>query len=138
GATGCRESCAGSAAILRAAGLPEASDLREVRSAVEQGNEKAEQAVARAARAMGIALAALVNLVDVSEVVLGNTLAALVEPMRPVVEAELGSRVLAAQWAPVSVRVAAASDHPALTGAARAALAPVIADPSAWLAATAG
>lgn len=138
GATGCLETFAGTAAILRAAGLPEASDLRQVRSAVEQGNEKAEQAVARAARALGIALAALVNLVDVSDVVLGNTLAELTEPMRPVIEAELSTRVLAAQWAPVSLRTAATSAHPALTGAARAALAPVIADPAGWLAATAG
>lgn len=136
GATGCLETFAGTAAILRAAGLPEASDLREVSSAVEDGNESARNAVERAAEALGTALAALVNLVDVSEVVLGNTLAALTDQMLPVLENVLAERVLAAQWAPVTVRVAGASAHPALTGAARAALAPVIADPAGWLAAT--
>src|SRR5699024_8919941 len=114
GATGCLEAFAGTAAILRAAGLPAASDLRQVSSAVEPGIEKAEQAVARAARALGIALAALVNLVDVRAVVLGTTLAELTEPMRPVIEAELSARVLAAQWAPVSLRTASTSAHPAL------------------------
>ncbi len=138
GATGCLETFAGTAAILRAAGLSEASDLTQVGSAVEQGDGSAQEAVARAGTALGVALAALVNLVDVSEVVLGNTLASIAEPMRPAIEAELGTRVLAAHWAPVTLRVATAADHPALTGAARAALAPVIADPSAWLAATAG
>ena len=113
GATGCLETFAGTAAILRAAGLGEASDLTAVSSA----------------------LAALVNLVDVTEVVLGNTLAELTEQMRPVLTDVLSERVLASQWAPVTVRVAEASAQPALTGAARAALAPVIADPAGWLAA---
>lgn len=134
GATGCLETFAGTAAILRAAGLPEASDLTTVSAAVEQGHSRARTAVEQAGHALGTALAALVNLVDVSEVVLGNTLAALAEPMRPAIEAELNTRVLAAQWAPVSLRVAATSAQPALTGAARAALAPVIADPAGWLA----
>ena len=136
GATGCLETFAGTAAILRAAGLPESSDLREVSSAVAEGNDEAREAVVRAGQALGTALAALVNLVDVSEVVLGNTLAELAEQMHPVMTAALDERVLAAQWSPVTVRVADASAHPALTGAARAALAPVIADPAGWLAAS--
>ena len=135
GATGCLETFAGTAAILRAAGLGEASDLTAVSSAVAHGNEAARAAVERAAVALGTALAALVNLVDVTEVVLGNTLAELTEQMRPVLTDVLSERVLASQWAPVTVRVAEASAQPALTGAARAALAPVIADPAGWLAA---
>lgn len=133
GATGCLETFAGTAAILHEAALPEASDLRQVSSAVEQGENRARQAVLRAGHALGTALAALVNLVDVSEIVLGNTLAELTEPMRPAIEAELGARVLATRWAPTNLRAATTAAHPALTGAARAALAPVVDNPSGWL-----
>ena len=84
--------------------------------------------------ALGTAVGAFINLVDVSEVVLGNTFAPLTEHLRPELERELAIRVLAAPWAPAQVRASVAGDRPALTGAARAALATVIEDPSAWLA----
>ena len=57
-----------------------------------------------------------------TDVIVGNTLAELLEPMRPAVREELDQRLLAAQWAPVELRAARVQHQPALTGAARAAL----------------
>ncbi|WP_159623271.1 ROK family transcriptional regulator [Ruania rhizosphaerae] len=132
GATGCLETVAGTDALLEAAGLPGAS-MAELAERLVTGEAQARAAVERAATALGQALAAFVNLVDVPTIVLGNTLAQLTEALRPGIEAELGTRVLAARWAPPQLRTAAPLAHPALTGAARAALAPVVDDPSAWL-----
>lgn len=134
GATGCLETFAGATAICRAAGL---TTLAQVRTAVENAEPTAVRALESAGRALGRALAALVNLVDVTEVIVGNSLAGLLEPMRAAIQAELDERLLAARWAPVALRAARVRHQPALTGAARAALEPVVADPSSFLAATA-
>ncbi|MBZ2198086.1 ROK family transcriptional regulator [Occultella gossypii] len=136
GATGCLETYAGTAALLGRAGLPEDARPPDLVAALAVGDPAARAAVAAAARALGTAVGAFINLVDVSEVVLGNTFAPLTEHLRPELERELSMRVLAAPWAPAQVRASVAGDRPALTGAARAALATVIEDPSAWLAST--
>ncbi|CAM3411745.1 ROK family transcriptional regulator [Occultella aeris] len=134
GATGCLETYAGTAALLSRAGLAEDARTPDLIAALSAGDPDARAAVDAAARALGTAVGAFINLVDVSEVVLGNTFAPLTEHLRPELERELALRVLAAPWAPAQVRASVAGDRPALTGAARAALATVIEDPSAWLA----
>ncbi|HLR27486.1 MAG TPA: ROK family transcriptional regulator [Ruania sp.] len=131
GASGCLETFAGTAAICQTAGL---GSLAQVHEAVVAGDDAALAAVEGAGRALGRALAGMVNLVDVTDVIVGNTLAELLEPMRPAVREELDQRLLAAQWAPVELRAARVQHQPALTGAARAALEPVVADPSSFLA----
>ncbi|UFU02532.1 ROK family transcriptional regulator [Ruania suaedae] len=134
GARGCLETFAGTQAMGSAAGLPPGATPADLASRLAAGDVDARAATHRAAVALGIALASFVNLVDVGQIVLGNELGTLTEHLRPDVEAELAGRVLAARWAPPTVRAATAATHPALTGAARAALEPVIADPSAWIA----
>ncbi|TDE91670.1 ROK family transcriptional regulator [Occultella glacieicola] len=133
GATGCLETYAGSAALLRRAGLPEGARPPDLVDALAAADPGALAAVHSAARALGTAVGAFINLVDVSEVVLGNSFAPLTEYLRPELERELTVRVLASRWAPPQVRASVAGDRPALTGAARAALAGVTEDPSAWL-----
>ncbi|UFU05854.1 ROK family transcriptional regulator [Ruania halotolerans] len=134
GARGCLETFAGTEAMIAAAHLPDGAGLTELAARLAEGDAHAQEAVRNAAAALGIALASFVNLVDIGHIVLGNALAELTDDLRPGIEAELRTRILAAQWAPPLLRTATAMAHPALTGAARAALDPVIADPSAWIA----
>ncbi|WP_454299287.1 ROK family transcriptional regulator [Salana multivorans] len=104
GATGCLEQYAGATALARLA--PE-----------EVG------------RALGIAVAGAVNVVDVGRVVLGGTLATALPRIGAALEAELATRVLAYPWAPVSVEAALVTDLPALHGAALAPVLEALADP---------
>ncbi|ACQ81551.1 ROK family protein [Beutenbergia cavernae DSM 12333] len=87
----------------------------------------------RVGSALGIALASTINVVDVSTVLLGGTLAPLVPELRPALEAELARRVLAYPWSPVAVLAAPVREHAALLGAALAQTSAVLADPSGRL-----
>ncbi|MCM3662301.1 ROK family protein [Georgenia satyanarayanai] len=131
GAAGCLEQYAGRDAFLSAAGLgldATAEDL--VTAAAVPG--PARDAVDRAGRALGTALANVVNLLDVDDLVLGGQFIPLLPALRPALEEELSSRVLAAPWLDVTIRPGL-SGEPALTGAALAVLGEVVAAPSRWL-----
>jgi predicted NBD/HSP70 family sugar kinase len=127
GSTGCLEQYAGRHALLAAAGLPLDTPPAEV--VARAADADVRRALDAAARALGVALAGVVNVLDLPAVVLGGHLAALAEPLRPRLEELLGRRVLSARWRrPV---VAAVTGPPAAgaTGAALRALADVLADP---------
>lgn len=128
------EQVAGQDAMLRAAGLDRQAGVGPLVAALRSGDDAAGAALAAAGAALGAALANVVNAVDVSDVVLGGTYAALAEHLAAPVLAALRTNVLAAPWAPPAVAVARAGEIPALTGAALTVLDRVIADPSAWLA----
>lgn len=131
GAVGCLEQYAGRDAFLAAAGLgPDASAEELAAAAAEPG--PARDAVERAGRALGTALANVVNLLDVDDLVLGGQFIPLLPAMRPSMEEELGRRVLAAPWLDVTIRPGL-SGEPALTGAALAVLGEVVATPCNWL-----
>ncbi|WP_308257739.1 ROK family transcriptional regulator [Pseudonocardia lacus] len=83
GGRGCLEQLAGQPALLAAAGVADVGDL--LRSP--------GPAVAVAGRALGVALAGVVNLVDVPTVVLGGLYARLGAPLAVAVTAELRERV---------------------------------------------
>ncbi len=110
GSTGCLEQYAGSRA-LEAAG---------------------PAGVAEAGQALGIALAGVVNVLDIATVVLGGHLAALGPLVGADLEASLRSRVLSGRW--VAPRVLWSDDDPApgATGAALHELARVLADLVRW------
>ena len=82
-----------------------------------------------AARALGVALAGVVNVLDLPAVVLGGHLAALAEPLRPRLEELLGRRVLSARWRRPVVAAVTGAPAAGATGAALRALADVLADP---------
>jgi predicted NBD/HSP70 family sugar kinase len=88
----------------------------------------------RAAAALGIALAAVVNLLDIAVIVLGGSYAPAFEQLRPGIEAELRRRVLTAGLAPVTIRAATLGADAAMRGAADAVIRGVHDDPAAWLA----
>ena len=104
GATGCLEQYAGAQALARL-------DPAEI------------------GRALGIALASTVNVLDVATLVLGGTLAPRLEEFLPSMQAELELRVLAYPWAPVSVEAALVRETPSLRGAALESVLATLADP---------
>jgi predicted NBD/HSP70 family sugar kinase len=88
---------------------------------------------AAAGTALGIALASVVNLLDVDTIVLGGGYAPLLPRLRAGIEAELHRRVLTADLAPVTLRAATLGADAAMRGAADAVIRDVQADPAAWL-----
>ncbi|MFC8733166.1 ROK family protein [Luteimicrobium sp. NPDC057192] len=148
GATGCLEQLAGKDALLRGLGLdtpapraPRSDDgasdgLAPVLEALAAGGEAGDRArdvVARAGKALGTALSTLVNLLDLDTVLLGGVYAPLTEDLRPSLEAELRTRVLASPWERIAVRPAPVAGYAALTGGARAVLRDLVQGPSDYL-----
>jgi len=130
---GSLEALAGQDAMLRGAGLPSSARLDVLLDALGAGEPRAAAAVAQAARALGVALASVANVVDVGEVVLGGTFGQLFDHVHDEVSARLDELVIFAPWSPLTVSSARAGQYPAMTGGALAALARVLADPADWL-----
>lgn len=133
GATGCLEQYAGKEVLLRGSGLPSSAPVHAIVDLLRAGDDAALDTVRRAGRALGAALATFVNLVDVSTIVLGGAYAELFGWVGHVVGGVVEERALAAPFAPVDVRPAAAGPHAALTGGAREVLRSVVADPARWV-----
>lgn len=137
GGRGCLERYAGQEAIIAAAGLNggdlPADAARLARSALD-GDPATLAALAGAGSALGVAVAGVVNLLDLDTVVLGGGYAPLAPWLRPPVAAEVARRVLTAAWAPVTVRPAVLGADAAAVGAAGSVVRRIIAQPSAWLA----
>lgn len=113
GGRGCLEQAAGQEALLAAAGAGDVDDL------LARCDEPCPAAaVVAAGRALGVALAGAVNLLDVPAVVLGGLYARLGPALRDAVEAELRTRVLTSP--PVEVRCSVLGPDAALRGAATA------------------
>ena len=111
GGRGCLEQAAGQEALLRAAGALDAEDL-----VARRAEPTPAQAISAAGRALGVALAGAVNLLDVPAIVLGGLYARLGDPLREAVVAELRTRVLTSPS--VDVRCSALGPDAALRGAA--------------------
>jgi predicted NBD/HSP70 family sugar kinase len=97
------------------------------------GQEHVEADAELAASALGIALAAVVNLLDIGVIVLGGAYAPQFARLRGGIEAELGRRVLTSGLAPITLRAAALGADAAMRGAADAVIQSVRDDPAAWL-----
>jgi predicted NBD/HSP70 family sugar kinase len=132
GSTGCLELYAGRQAILTAAGLAADSSPREVVALALGGSTDAEDALARAARSLAVALAGAINILDINVVVLGGHLAQVAEVVGPRLRQQLGSRVLSARWVAPEVAVHGADDSLGATGAAFTQLGQVLDDPAGW------
>ncbi len=118
GSTGCLERYAGRYAMLAAAGLPPETPPAELAARAAAGEAAARGALDSAAGALGVALAGVLNVLDLPTVVLGGHLAALADRLAPALEEQLARRVLSARWR--RPRIEAAGAHPAAgaTGAA--------------------
>ncbi len=139
GGRGCLEQYAGQEAILTGAGLaplglPADTAVTRLVELAETGDPGAHQALAEAASALGVAIAGVINLLDVDTVVLGGVYAPLSRWLRPTVEAQIRQRVLTAAWSPVSVRAAVLGGEAAVLGAAGSVVRAVLEQPARWLA----
>ncbi|OYN97706.1 putative NBD/HSP70 family sugar kinase [Propionibacteriaceae bacterium ES.041] len=130
GATGCLETYVGQAALCASAG---ADDAVQLRSLLEAGDQRAHAAVSDAATRLGIVLAGALNLLDVSEVVLGGHLAVIAEFLIPPVLDELRPRVLSAPFAPPRVSAVTSDPESASLGAAYTALQSLVLEPARWM-----
>ncbi len=133
GSTGCLEQYAGWHAILDAAGLPHVTDPATLLARVQAQDPAATAAVDRAAWSLGVALAGVLNVLDLPVVLLGGRLGELAGVLAPAVSEHLRHRVLASQW--VQPRVLAATSGgraPAARGAALTALGAVVDAPADW------
>jgi predicted NBD/HSP70 family sugar kinase len=114
GGRGCLEQSAGLEPVLRAAGV---ADLDALATAVEAGDARCVAAVTGAGRALGVAVAGALNLLDVPAVVLGGAYPRLGPTFADAVEQEVALRVV---WrSPVTVRVSVLGEGAALRGAAQ-------------------
>jgi predicted NBD/HSP70 family sugar kinase len=147
GARGCLEQYAGQEAILAAAGLtgprptpptgrPDPAVVGRLAELAEAGDPAALRALTEAATALGVAIAGVLNLLDLETVVLGGVYAPLARWLCPPVEAEIQRRVLTAGWAPVAVRAALLGGDAAAVGAAGSVVRDVLAQPARWLTTT--
>lgn len=133
GAQGCLESLAGQAAIRRMAGLPPETQAQDIIDRLIAGDPNTVAAVATAARALGIAISAAINLFDVSQVVLGSGLSRLTRWLEPAIRHELDTRVLRAVDRGLAVLPGPEDETPATAGGALAVLESVLDDPAAAL-----
>ncbi|WP_202238972.1 ROK family transcriptional regulator [Actinacidiphila reveromycinica] len=130
GARGCLETFAGERALLRAAGVATAAELR---SAAAAGSAAAVRALEQAGEALGIALSGAVNLLDPQAVVVGGPLADLAPWLLPGARRELADRVTDRRWRPQDVVTSRLGRDGVLRGAAYSAVRAVLDDPAAWI-----
>lgn len=136
GGRGCLEQYAGEEALLRAAGLEDGPGTARDRTAALAERAAARDAAAIGAlraggRALGVALAGTVNLLDPHAIVLGGALAGLGPFLLPPLAAELRSRAAAPGAVPELLTSAIGPEGP-LLGAARSVVRAVYDDPAAY------
>ena len=132
GSHGCLEQYAGEEAVLRNCGLQEEAGDR-VAVLVDQarlGRAEVRQALDKAGRALGIALAGAVNLVDPETVVLGGAYADLADWLTLGMQTELAARVKIRPWEPAGLVVSGLRREGPVIGAATAVVQRVITDPA--------
>jgi len=128
GALGCLEQYAGQEALLR--------DLPAGETGLARLRDDAALAGGRlpaAGTSLGVALAGVVNMLDVDTVVLGGIFGPLTPWLAPSVEAELARRVLTSAWSPMTVRASALGPAAAAVGAAGAVIRDILAEPAEWV-----
>lgn len=97
------------------------------------GQQQVADDPALAASALGIALSAVVNLLDIGVLVLGGAYAPVFDRLRTGIEAELRRRVLTAGLSPVTLRPAVLGADAAMRGAADTVVRAVRENPARWL-----
>jgi predicted NBD/HSP70 family sugar kinase len=134
GSRGCLEQYAGQEAIAAAAGVPGPVTASQLAARARAGDAPTLDALAQAGTALGVAVAGVVNLLDVPTVVLGGGYALLEQWLAGPVRDQVARRVLTAAWSPVTVRASALGTEAAVVGAAGSIVEGIRADPAAWLA----
>ncbi len=124
GGRGCLELVAGMRAVCARAGVPDTDGLV---AAAAAGRARTLDALGAAGRALGIAVAGAVNLLDVPAVVLGGAYARLGVWVGPVVRAELDDRARGGR--PPQLLLSPLGSGAAVRGAAATVVRSLLADP---------
>ncbi|SDJ35893.1 Sugar kinase of the NBD/HSP70 family, may contain an N-terminal HTH domain [Frankineae bacterium MT45] len=138
GSNGCLEQLAGQEALLRAAGVTVGdigTSVADPHGAAEElslrarsGDGRTLKALTDAGSALGVALAGMVNLLDIPAIILGGIYADLGDWLMPTIEAELRRRVLASN-SHVELSLATLGSGAAVRGSAGSVVAGLIAKP---------
>ncbi|MGA3352906.1 MAG: ROK family transcriptional regulator [Acidimicrobiales bacterium] len=134
GSRGCLESVAGLEALLEAsgeAGTGPAGSVQELMGRALAGEPATLRALERAGRALGVALGAFLNVLDLPTVVLGGFYAQLAPWLTGPVSAELGERVVNHSWSSTEVVVSSLGAEASVRGAAGITIRRIIDDPAA-------
>ena len=107
----------GDAVLQAAGGRREAVDARAVAKAAQKGDQQARAILAGAARALGIGIANVVNILNPPLVVLGGGVMAMKDLMWPLMEKEMRARALKASIAGVRVLPAELENRSGVMGA---------------------
>lgn len=137
GANGCLEQYVGTEALLRTAGIADrrsvaGDQVQQLLDALADQDQRAAGAVAEAGRMLGVALAGVINLIDVDSIVLGGPLGLLHPYLAGPVQRELDRRVITAPWRELVVRPSASGPLGAARGGALVMLDGLVADPTTW------
>jgi predicted NBD/HSP70 family sugar kinase len=132
GSRGCVETYVGEEALLRLAGRtgpPTRESVAEVMRAARAGEPDALRGVRAVGVALGRTIANLVNLLNPQVVIMGGSLATVLELCRAEVEHEIDVRAMSEARRSVQLRTAGLGDNSSLIGGAELAFGPLLADP---------
>jgi predicted NBD/HSP70 family sugar kinase/biotin operon repressor len=141
GGRGCLETVAGQEALLESVGLPvragttignPAGSVAEFLRRALAGEPATVGALEKAGRALGIALSAFLNVLDLPVVVLGGFYAQFAPFLIGPVTAELHDRVVNHSWSSTEVVVSSLGAEASVRGAAGITIRRIIDDPAAW------
>ncbi|MDC4232512.1 ROK family transcriptional regulator [Actinomyces sp. B33] len=132
GATGCLEAYLGLRALARRSGLDRAASLDDIRAAAERGDEPVLAALTEGGAALGRALAAVINSVDIPLVLLGGIVGELGEWLIEPAREEISQRVLQSAWSSPRIEFLPDSRNLTARGAAHRILQRLVDDPAAW------
>lgn len=132
GRRGCLEAYISHHSLREQAGLGADVLIDELVDALAVSSDRAE-VIGTIGRALGLAVANALNVLDVSTVVLSGYLAPIAEEITPIVQETVNRHALAAEAGPITIERSDDLDDPALQGAARAALEPVLREPGPWI-----
>lgn len=131
GARGCLETVAGLKALGHAVGLGDNASTREILQHAGHSS-RAQDAMTHAGHALGQALSAVVNTVDISQVYLGGLVAEIAPYLLPSLHEELATRVLQAPWQTPQIDILPHSEDLSLRGGAHRVLELTVDDPIHW------
>lgn len=139
GRHGCLETVAGRRAVMIAAGLADAANatrtdlLEQLVATWRAGDTRAALAVEEAKAALAAAIASTVNVIDVSNVMIGGLWSGFGDDLRADLERRVQSQILARDAVRVRLMFPPVTVHPSMYGAAVEGLRRLVRDPMRFL-----
>ncbi|MCG5219344.1 ROK family transcriptional regulator [Streptosporangium sp. KLBMP 9127] len=135
GSRGCLQTYASLPAILSDEPAPAGSTPdAAITGRAEAGSPTTIAALDTAGTTLGIALADMLNILDIDTVLLGGSFSLLASWLTANARAEIDQRVLSAAWAPITIRPALLGPDAAVIGAALTSIDQIRQHPTDWLA----